>query len=338
MFPRAPLHIARTRIYTNTLQRFPPSRLQSTSTIPVTQTCPSPTCACAATPADLDIDRAAPLLNTMAAYAQHVVVCTGKEDWSSNIEQEEGGTGEFVRGLKGVVGRGGEGFDPFNNILITASSLPTNNTPQNTTTTSALLFPAFKRIQAIPHDPSSLANFSSAFLKAQTLHPMHAPLSPPQKAALTRQPALTPLFATTPITTPTILICGHGSRDSRCGILGPILHAAFKAELQRRGIEGEVAQISHIGGHKYAGNVIVYVPPNAGGALAGAGVWYGRVGPEQVEGVVGETVVRGRVVGELLRGGITGEGGSLGRVVEDGMRKDGGEGEEGLRLRARARG
>lgn len=47
----------------------------------------------------------------MAAYAEQVVVCTGKDDWASNIEQEEGATGEFVRGLKGVVGRGGVGSD-----------------------------------------------------------------------------------------------------------------------------------------------------------------------------------------------------------------------------------
>jgi hypothetical protein len=47
----------------------------------------------------------------MAAYAQHLVVSTGKDDWSSRIEDEEGLTGDFVRGIKGVIGKGGEGFD-----------------------------------------------------------------------------------------------------------------------------------------------------------------------------------------------------------------------------------
>jgi len=47
----------------------------------------------------------------MAAYAEHVVFCTGKSDWNSNIEQEEGATGDFVKGVKGVIGKGGEGFD-----------------------------------------------------------------------------------------------------------------------------------------------------------------------------------------------------------------------------------
>jgi len=84
-------------------------RLQST--IPYTATCPSPTCECAATPPDLDIDRKTPLLNTMATYSEQVVFCTGKEDWASNIEQEEGSTGEFVKGLKGVIGKGSPAFD-----------------------------------------------------------------------------------------------------------------------------------------------------------------------------------------------------------------------------------
>jgi hypothetical protein len=47
----------------------------------------------------------------MAPYSEHVVLCTGKDDWHSNIEQEEGATGDFVKGLKGVIGKGGEAFD-----------------------------------------------------------------------------------------------------------------------------------------------------------------------------------------------------------------------------------
>lgn len=71
--------------------------------------------------------------------------------------------------------------------------------------------------------------------------------------------------------------------------------------------------------------------------MAGAGVWYGRVGPENVEGVVEETVVKGRVVGELLRGGFDGEGRDLGRVVERQIMEEKGEGDRGLKLRPRPR-
>lgn len=50
-------------------------------------------------------------MNTMAAYKQHVIVRTGKDDWTSRIEDEEGDAGAFVRGLKGVSGKGGKAFD-----------------------------------------------------------------------------------------------------------------------------------------------------------------------------------------------------------------------------------
>ena len=49
----------------------------------------------------------------MPPYVQHVVIRTGKGDWSSKIEDEvevEGGT-NFAKGLKALVGRGGRLFD-----------------------------------------------------------------------------------------------------------------------------------------------------------------------------------------------------------------------------------
>ncbi|KAI8943553.1 hypothetical protein NX059_001549 [Plenodomus lindquistii] len=327
--PRAPI--------IRTARHFSTTNARRQAAIPYTQTCPSPTCECAAMPPDLDIDRTSPLLNTMAAYSEQVIFCTGKEDWVSNIEQEEGDTGDFVKGLKSIIGKGGAGFDPFTNVLITASSLPKSNTPNSTT---ALLFPSFQRIQNIPHQAESFSNFATAYLKAKTLHPMHDALSPTQKAALLRDESLAAkLPPAEPITKPTILICGHGGRDQRCGILGPILQSAFRSDLSRRGIDADVGLISHIGGHKYAGNVILYVPPSlAGNALAGCGIWYGRVGPSEVEGVVEETLVKGRVIAEILRGGVMKGGGNVGRIIEAQVKKDRGESDEGgLKLRPRAR-
>jgi len=54
---------------------------------------------------------------------------------------------------------------------------------------------------------------------------------------------------------------------------------------------------SHMGGHKFAGNVIIYFPQ-------GAGVWYGRVTTHEVLSVVQNTVLNGQVLPPLLRGGV----------------------------------
>lgn len=57
-----------------------------------------------------------------------------------------------------------------------------------------------------------------------------------------------------------VFICGHGSRDRKCGVCGPVLKDKFTEEIANRGLEDQVSVqfCSHIGGHKYAGNVIVF--------------------------------------------------------------------------------
>ena len=126
---------------------------------------------------------------------------------------------------------------------------------------------------------------------------------------------------------PTILICGHNSRDTRCGVLGPILWREFISRTRMIGrqpgddratFEGSeavrsirqcrVGLTSHVGGHAFAGNVIVYIPRDftlpdgKKSPLAGRGIWYGRVEPRHVWGIVEETFKRGTIIEELLRG------------------------------------
>ena len=126
------------------------------------------------------------------------------------------------------------------------------------------------------------------------------------------------------ITEPVILICGHGGRDERCGGMGPLLEQEFKDQLESKSIDvtgsekekkepkrshtlrrARLGTVSHIGGHKYAGNVILYISPwQVEHPLAGMGIWYGRVEPKHVQGIVEETLLKGNVIEELFRGGI----------------------------------
>ena len=47
--------------------------------------------------------------------------------------------------------------------------------------------------------------------------------------------------------------------------------------------------------------------------LAGYGIWYGRVEPKYVEGIVQETLLGGKVIEDLFRGGIK-QGGEILRL------------------------
>lgn len=80
------------------------------------------------------------------------------------------------------------------------------------------------------------------------------------------------LKASTPNTT--IYVCTHGTRDCRCHDRGEPLFEALTRLVEARGLSGiQVARIGHIGGHKYAGNVLVYP----------TGEWYGLVTEDDAE-------------------------------------------------------
>jgi hypothetical protein len=74
---------------------------------PTIETCPSPTCQCGETPAGLDIEREQNINGSMPAYAEQVLISTGKDDWTSRIEDDEEG-GAFVRQIKSFLGQDGK--------------------------------------------------------------------------------------------------------------------------------------------------------------------------------------------------------------------------------------
>lgn len=184
----------------------------------------------------------------------------------------------------------------------------------------------------------SVEALAKGFLLPEKLHSAHDGLSPIHRDRLTRKPMYAQLLhSVRDVEDIMVLICGHGGRDMRCGIMGPVLRTEFETQLARQGVEvlrgpveigvpseaeaitgavqkpaptARVGLISHIGGHKFAGNIIIYLPPSMKTAsgedhpLAGNGLWYGRVEPKHVEGIIHETVLQGRVIENMFRGGI----------------------------------
>jgi (2Fe-2S) ferredoxin len=98
-----------------------------------------------------------------------------------------------------------------------------------------------------------------------------------------------------------IFICCHKKRDKRCGVAGPMLMKQFKQELEVAGLSNQVQvyPISHIGGHKFAGTMIIY-RKDARNIFVGD--WYGRVKPSHVGTIIAECIEKGKVIQELWRG------------------------------------
>ncbi|KZT70602.1 hypothetical protein DAEQUDRAFT_667426 [Daedalea quercina L-15889] len=83
-----------------------------------------------------------------------------------------------------------------------------------------------------------------------------------------------------------LYVCTHGSRDCRCGDTGGDVAKALHEEITKRGLWDRLSlgQVAHVGGHKYAANVLVFP----------LGDWcvLGTVQPEDVPQVLSEALVR----------------------------------------------
>lgn len=92
-----------------------------------------------------------------------------------------------------------------------------------------------------------------------------------------------------------VFVCSHRVRDERCGYCGPVLVDLLRATLEKR--LGKDAPVyvhpcSHVGGHVYAGNVLVYTKHG--------GVCFGCFCPSDVDTLVAAIESKNAIVPEAL--------------------------------------
>ncbi|XP_039118447.1 uncharacterized protein LOC120254401 isoform X3 [Dioscorea cayenensis subsp. rotundata] len=99
-----------------------------------------------------------------------------------------------------------------------------------------------------------------------------------------------------------VFVCAHGSRDRRCGLCGPVLVRKFREEIKSGDLHDQVSvhPCSHIGGHKFAGNVIIFSKKDD----KVTGDWYGYVSPDDVPTILEQHIGKGRIVDRLWRGSM----------------------------------
>lgn len=92
-----------------------------------------------------------------------------------------------------------------------------------------------------------------------------------------------------------VFICSHTTRDKRCGVTAPYMMKVFDKHLQMHGLYRDnsdkrpngvnVKYINHVGGHKYAGNVQIYLKKSR------TLIWLGRVTPKHIPTLVEHLIV-----------------------------------------------
>ncbi|KAI9877166.1 MAG: hypothetical protein M1830_004648 [Pleopsidium flavum] len=304
-------------------------------------------------PPKWSIDEEEELYGHVKGWSTHLLVATGKTDWSRDVEDEKGSVMEVV--VKG-------GVKPNNGrLMLSASNMPPpkdhHDFPKGERPTTVLLLPSFTIIDNVT--PASVPELIHHFIDnaPTTTTPLHLP-SPPSKpttngtssepppidSAAHFPPLVEPITIVTPSKSPVkapishpfstrpcphlaiILLCSQKTRDARCGQSAPLLRRELERQLRPLGLYRDfhderpggvgIYFISHVGGHKFAANVMVYRrggidEKNTGGedswvGEATQGIWLARVRPEDCEGIVKFTVLEGKVVKpeRQLRGGF----------------------------------
>lgn len=203
-----------------------------------------------------------PLADTVKPHARHWLACTGRVAWPARIEE-----------AGGLLGRMASDVRERRNGDAPAGKLTATDEPTEGEGLDLLLFP----------DRLRFRNVDAAGWRSLLARRVDGGEPGP------------PLPRSEPLPGRWVFVCVHAERDERCGACGPPLVAALREAVEDAGLaDVRVRATSHVGGHKYAGNVIVH--PD--------GEWYGYVRPEDAPRIVREHLVEGRVVDELHRGSM----------------------------------
>lgn len=168
--------------------------------------------------------------------------------------------------------------------------------------TTVLLFPSFTFVDCV--SSANVRDLIDAFIDIP-----QSPSSTPGELSSTQKTS--PNLPARPCPHDyVVLLCSHKRRDARCGITAPLIKKEFERHLRGNGLYRDLEDerpggvgiyfVSHVGGHKFAANVLVYRKKEQ------QMIWLARVRPEHCEGIVKYTILQGKVVHpeSQLRGGF----------------------------------
>jgi hypothetical protein len=230
--------------------------------------------------------------------------------------------------------------------MLSASDIPIPNHSDHSST--VLLLPAWQFIDNVT--PSNTPELITSYVNpgptnSTLLSSTRTNATSASTSMQTPQPTETPSIPTL-LARPCphkylILMCSQKTRDARCGQSAPLLRREFERILRPMGLYRDLHDerpggvgiyfISHVGGHKFSANVMVYRHSSAIMSETGDGsgdkgdgevvldankemeggeaaqcIWLARVRPEDCENIVRYTVLQGKVVKpeRQLRGGF----------------------------------
>ena len=307
-------------------------------------------------PAKFSIDEDDKLYGQVKGWSTHLVVATGKTDWVRDVADEKGSVMEAVGNYGTDKVKNGKVMLSASNIPTPDGEC---HGPGGHDRTRVLLLPAWKMIEdvtpgnvkdliegVIEHsatntsplggslDPSNGTPDETGYAESNGNTGGHdVGLEMASGADTDQQRIPASLASKFNISAcphrAIILMCSQKTRDARCGQSAPLLRKEFERVLRPMGLYRDLHDerpggvgiyfISHVGGHKYSANIMVYrregrkqgntndtsdtksLSPEAVQCI-----WLARVRPEECENIIKYTVLQGKVVKphRQLRGGF----------------------------------
>ncbi|PBP27878.1 sucrase/ferredoxin domain containing protein [Diplocarpon rosae] len=274
-------------------------------------------------PRGFKIEEEDKLYGHVKGWDMHVLVATGKADWVRDVADEKGSLMEAIEKKADAKITNGR-------LMLSASNIPTQNRSSDYAEPTTVLLPAFIIIENVtPKSVNTLITqyINNAPTNTTPLGPFSIPPSLPDPLPTAEQMTSRPSPHRA-----LILLCSQKTRDARCGQSAPLLRKEMERHLRSYGLYRDLDDerpggvgiyfISHVGGHKYSANVMIYRKANAfgldkieRGKLAGEAylppqkpspdeahegaaqcMWIARVRPEDCEGIIKYTVLQGKLV------------------------------------------
>ncbi|ANB14112.1 Apd1p [Sugiyamaella lignohabitans] len=246
-------------------------------------------------PSSVKIETDTPLWGSAKEWKLHVLVSSGKTDWKHDVSDEPDVAGRVVKAIDHS--RGTLEKQLGGSIKLNASSMLPQETSHidvekanNAVSTTLLLLPFFVIVHNVTAE--NVTDLLSEVIKAYT--------------NLTIQDLFKqkPEFFTASGNKGYILLCSHRTRDKRCGITAPIMRKKLEIELRHHNLHRDLGHdepggvtvlfVNHVGGHKFAANVFLYLK-------SGEALWMARVQPQHAQPIVETTILEGKVFPELMR-------------------------------------
>lgn len=226
----------------------------------------------------------------------HFVVPTGKSDWEHNATSTPNTVENALSKWAGS--KASEVCLPNGNIKVSTSSFPLDISDPRALkgqVNDVLVLPYFVWVRKIEHTQvdSVMSELVPILIQKREEGAVDIPKRI-QGLLIEPSPALSYIF-----------LCSHRTRDKRCGITAPLMKKEMEYRLRETGNYRDVGDdrpdgvhvtfINHVGGHKFAANVIIYL-------RTGEMVWLAKCSPKNAQPIIDETVLGGgKVWTDLVR-------------------------------------